>query len=75
MRNKNYLLNFDQMNESRGVFNSPLKNMKFGAIDFDFGVEMSEYNWKKWKNNNGGGRRGEEWREKKEERGVGCVDI
>jgi hypothetical protein len=32
------------MNESGGLSNSSLKNIKLGAIDFDIGVEMNEYN-------------------------------
>jgi hypothetical protein len=36
---------FDQMNGSEVFSNSPLKNMKLG-FDFDFGVEMNDYNWK-----------------------------
>jgi hypothetical protein len=60
------------MKGSEGFSNSPLKNMKFDAISFDFGVKTSEYNWKtkrKEKNDNVEGKREEgEWREEKGER-------
>jgi hypothetical protein len=39
-------LNFDQTNCSEFFANSPLKKMKLGSIGFNFGVEISEYNWK-----------------------------
>jgi hypothetical protein len=40
LKNKNYLRNYNQIDESTGFSNYPPKERKFSANDFQIGVKM-----------------------------------